>query len=448
MTSSPPPNGRFAWDILWVGLLALYAFAGYALAPFHGDESMQIFMSRDYAYHFIDGDTAKLAYDPSNPLDLEQNLRMINGTVNKYTIGLAWHLAGFTAEQLNVPWYWDEDVATNREIGAYPSDGLLLAARVPSALFLAGSVVLWFLVMLHVAGRPAAYAGVAYYALHPAVLLNGRRAMMEGGMLFGAAATVFAALMLVSRERRGVWAAVLAVAAGLAVASKHTNAVTVAGVFVGVGLHALFGRTTARAALLGWLVAAGVGALAVFYALNPAWWGQPVTVAQAVLDERVALLAGQTETFGGYPNTGAQLVGMFQQVFIGRPMYYEIALVRDDILPQIATYEATVYAGIYAPGSAAVLVAAFVVGALTLVGVVRLPDVNPSARWVVGAWAFVTVVTLTLTTPLAWQRYYLLIFPVVATVAPLGVIAFIRWFVGDAADNSPQYKRGSARVVK
>jgi hypothetical protein len=37
-------------DGLLLVLLAGYVIAGYRKVPFHGDESMQIYMSRDYYY--------------------------------------------------------------------------------------------------------------------------------------------------------------------------------------------------------------------------------------------------------------------------------------------------------------------------------------------------------------------------------------------------------------
>ncbi|MEM6527567.1 MAG: hypothetical protein AAF653_04695, partial [Chloroflexota bacterium] len=52
-TLKPPPDGRIAFDILWVGFLMLYVIAGRGVVPFHGDESIRVAMSVDYAYQFI-----------------------------------------------------------------------------------------------------------------------------------------------------------------------------------------------------------------------------------------------------------------------------------------------------------------------------------------------------------------------------------------------------------
>jgi hypothetical protein len=88
-------------DILWIFALMIYVLAGTRQVPFHGDESTLIMMSRDYYYQFIAGNLAQVTYhDP--PLNAtEQQLRLLNGTVPKYLIGLAWHVAGFTVDDLN-----------------------------------------------------------------------------------------------------------------------------------------------------------------------------------------------------------------------------------------------------------------------------------------------------------------------------------------------------------
>lgn len=455
MTQHTPkhqPDGIWAWDILWVGLLAIYAFAGYRIVPFHGDESMQIFMSRDYAYHIIEQNAASLAYDPARALDVEQNLRIINGTLNKYSIGLAWHLGGYTLTEINAPWYWEQSFEDNYANGNAPTDALLLTARVPSALFLAGAVVLIFFVALRLAGRGVAYMSVLYFALNPTVLVNGRRAMMEGSLLFGMLLTVLAGILWSQHTgwRRRLCALLLALGAGLAVSSKHTNVVSVAGVFVGCALGALLAaRATgwrSVGAKLAELTLAGVLSVGLFVALNPAWWGNPVQTAQAVLAERVALLEGQTQAFGGYPNRIAQFNGFFRQVFVGKPMYYEVASFREPLAGQIATYEADPFSGVLPAGVAAVLFGAFVLGMWSLLVPHAYPPIQDGARWVVAMWGIFTLLFVWLATPLEWQRYYLPILPLVGLLASVGVGWVFRLYKLNALAQSPQYLKGSRKV--
>src|SRR5690606_33674223 len=91
-------------DSVYLLILAVYIFAGAAFAPFHGDEATQIYMSRDYAYQFLQVDLDRVRYSDAPVSPQEQELRLLNGTANKYLIGFAWHIGGFTVDQLNEQW--------------------------------------------------------------------------------------------------------------------------------------------------------------------------------------------------------------------------------------------------------------------------------------------------------------------------------------------------------
>jgi MFS family permease len=450
------PDPTWAWDILWVGLLALYTFAGTPLTPFHGDESMQIFMSRDYHYLFQQGDLDALIYtdEKTQNQDLEQNLRILNGTINKYTIGLAWDLAGYSVDDLNWPWYWEEDYQFNLDGGFHPGESLLYVSRVPSALFLSGSIVLIFFTAKLFAGRPVAYMATGYYALSPAVLVNGRRAMMEGSLLFGALWVLLAGLLWVRLTGRGrLWSTVaLAIGAGFAVASKHPNVVGVAAVFIGCAVYALSQWRSSGPKIvlqnLVQLIVAGVVSLLIFLLFNQAYWSNPVEVVRAVLDQRVTLLDSQVAGFGGYASPLEQVMGLYRQVFDGRPMYAEAPTFAEAMEVQGAAYESTPYAGLYLPGFSVFLFAMFALGCVIVFGGLSLPDIQSGTRWLIGTYTIVMSLFLVFAIPLEWQRYYLPMFPVVAIVAPLGVVKIVRIFLQNAEQQSPQYKKGSARVQR
>ena len=83
-------------NIGWLALLAIYVAAGTMLAPFHGDEAMHIYTSTDYATAFLDGHIDQLTVQPPYDIDSDPRLRLLNGSVMRYSVGLAWHLAGFS----------------------------------------------------------------------------------------------------------------------------------------------------------------------------------------------------------------------------------------------------------------------------------------------------------------------------------------------------------------
>ncbi len=224
-------------DAVYAVALALYVLAGVPLTPFHGDESMQIYMSSDYTTAITEGRWNDLRTQPPYDIDSDGHLRLINGSVNRYAIGAVLQLGGYTLTLPRPGWDWGLNYQQNVETGHRPSDGALEAARLSSALFTALSVGVMFVIGRHIGGRPAAYIATAVYALNPALLLNGRRATQEGSMFFFGLLTVLIAAWLSQRERRPLWMWVLlTLAGGLTLASKHSGVVFVAAALGWVGV--------------------------------------------------------------------------------------------------------------------------------------------------------------------------------------------------------------------
>lgn len=402
---------------LWLALLTVYILAGTAFVPFHGDESTQIYMSRDYAYLFLDGDLERVRYSAAPASPTEQHLRLLNGVVSKYLIGLAWRAAGFSLADLNEQWDWGADWNYNQQNGHAPAPALLLAARWPSALLLALGAAAMFALGCIVGGAPAAYLGSLYYALHPALLLNGRRAMMEGSFLAFSLLALLAGLWFV---RRPGWkpALALGLAAGLALASKHTALFGAAAVFIGCLVMAL----PASRRLLLWLAAALL-ALLVFLALNPAWWDDPLGRAAEVLRLRQELLAIQTSVFGSYTGPADQLAGFLHQTFIAHPQYYEAPAWADYIGGQIADYEASPWCGVSLGGSIA---GGALLAALTLWGGGRLLRRRDAVAGLILLWSAALALSTLALTPLEWGRYYLPVYPAIGLLAAVGVTDLTR----------------------
>jgi 4-amino-4-deoxy-L-arabinose transferase-like glycosyltransferase len=432
--------------------LVAYVLAGTPLVPFHGDESTQIFMSRDYAYEFIQHDLSKILFSENPAGPTEQQLRLINGTVNKYLIGLAWHTGGFSLSDINEQWDWGADWNYNQQNSHAPSDALLQAARWPSAILLAAGVAVIFTVGNMLGGKPAAYAASLYYALNPALLLNGRRAMMEGSFIFFSLLVLLAGVWLVSRPSLPR-AILLGLAAGLALASKHTAVFTVGAVFLAALVYLLYQSIRAQDdtsvveyLILPYLIIAAIVTGAVFYVLNPAWWGAPLDRARLVLNLRTDLLNTQTQVFGHYIDLSDQLGGFLRQSLLAQPQYYEVSGWGNFIGDQIARYEASGLRGVSVGGTMAGAAALCVIITLGLWRLIRNPsppdtvllpaawrkgDVSSTGvRWLVGVWLGTMTVITALLTPLEWQRYYLPVYPVVGLLAGLGVGWGIRFLTG------------------
>jgi 4-amino-4-deoxy-L-arabinose transferase-like glycosyltransferase len=421
-------------DAVWLLVLCAYVLAGTAAAPFHADEATQIAMSRDTFTQFVDGDIAQVMYqqDPARP-DL-QELRLINGSINKYMIGLSALLAGFSAGDINEQWDWGADWDYNVSTGHAPSSELLLASRWPSALLTAGSVVVLYFLARRLGGRGVAYLATVYYALNPAILLNGRRAMMEGSLLFFGLLVVLLALVYL-RRRSWRWAVALGVAAGLAIAAKHTNIFVVAPVLGVCLLTPLVTWLTRRAEAgptlrpVAQMLGAGVIAVIVFIALNPVWWGaNPLEQASLILQKRSELLAGQAGAYGGYTDSLDMLAGFGRQALVGLPQYYEDTRFANWIAEQIALYEASPWRGVSIGGSVPGVVALLVLALLGGWSLLREKALALSERWLVALWALGALVTTLFLTPLEWQRYYLPVLPVVGLLAGYGLVWLGRLF--------------------
>ncbi|MCB9456612.1 MAG: glycosyltransferase family 39 protein [Anaerolineaceae bacterium] len=418
--------------VVWLAVLIGYILAGVALAPFHGDESTQIYMSRDYAYQFIQRDLSQITYsaDPANPT--EQHLRLLNGTISKYVIGLAWHLAGYTLDNINDQWDWGADWDYNQANGHAPSPDLLLVARWVSALFLAAGMVVIFALGDKLGGKPAAYLASLYYVLNPALLLNGRRAMMEGSFMLFSLLTVLAGVWFIQKPdwKRGV---LLGVAGGLALASKHTALFTVMAIWAGCGVYALVSssgdahrrsRTNAQWLFAGRLLPlllAGLVAVGVFLALNPAWWDNPVGRAGNVLALRADLLQIQVDVFGGYTDLGDKITGFWRQSLIALPQYYEVTGWDGYIGDQIAAYETSPWHGVSIGGSAVGAALFLVMIGVGLWALLRLPSDQRPVYRLTGGWALMMIGSTLLLTPLEWQRYYLPVYPALGLLSAVGL---------------------------
>src|SRR5258708_18340562 len=184
----PDSRKRIA-DAAFLVALMIYVLAGIGITPPHGDEFMQMAMARDI-YYVFGGQWNKLAFAPPLIPDTEEYQRLINGTLNKNLIGVTWMLSGRGADSLPGIYAWGNPYNWNVSQGNVPSDDALHTARWPSALLTALGVLPMFYIGWQIRRRSVAYPSAVLYALHPVILLNGRRAMMEGGLLLFTLLTV------------------------------------------------------------------------------------------------------------------------------------------------------------------------------------------------------------------------------------------------------------------
>jgi len=436
MIYSPTKAFRYGgWRLLnalYVLLLAGYVLAGTSSVPFHGDESTTIWMSRDYGYIFLDENLTQVRYaDP--PINAtEQHLRLITGSLTKYLMGLSWSLNGYQTDKINEQWDWGADWNYNINFGHTPDDKLLMLGRWSSSIMVALSIVALFAIGWQIAGRPAAYISSLLYVINPVVLLNGRRAMFEGGLLLFSLLVVLVGVYFL-KTRRNWLLIMLGVVSRLALSAKHPVIFTVFPVYVAIAVNVIWEQLRDKINYhnilrwLLWLSLSTFTALLVFYLMNPVWWGDPISRVGHVIDARSQLLQEQTALYGRYVDRDDQLAGLLRQMFVADPQYYEVDGWNVYIGEQINRYEDTIWSGSQIGRS---ILGAFLLALITCIGflslVINANDGNAAAK-VVAFWSVFAIVVVGIATPLEWQRYYLMLQPIVALTAGFGVVSMMKW---------------------
>lgn len=468
-------------DFIFLSVLGGYIFLGLTRVPFHGDESTLIRLSRDFTYLFQDHDLQKVIYR-QNPVSgsQEQYERVLTGALDPLTIGLAWTAVGMDPGGLNGFWRWYpkglDEWEYNVRAGNMPSAELLIVARIPSTLFTALSVFAVFAIAWALSrSRPAAWVAAFLYATAPAVLVNGRRSMQEGAMLLFTALVVYFGL-LTAREIRtaaprlrriAAGFCLLALAAGCALAGKHTSVLAIVPVYfmlavliIGLALrkNPLEGRSPGAPwrLLCGWLGSGFLG-LSVFFILMPVWWafswnwllllclsglcfslmlagsgrgGRILQTAPAVavagisiltpgawnavyqpvrimVEERAELTLIHNTLGLNLPNFGSRIGQMANQLLFARTQYYESLdwdLLEEE-QSQIRVYEAA-----RLDGRGGGLEWGLIILALAAIGIVTL--ILKYRGWnglYLGLWFLFPAAVLLAFNTLAWQRYYLIL---------------------------------------
>ncbi|MEP6987453.1 MAG: phospholipid carrier-dependent glycosyltransferase [Chloroflexota bacterium] len=436
-------------DAVWLAALIIYAALGLKLAPFHGDEAMHIYTSKDYTTVFIDHKLQSLPVNPPYDIDSDSRLRLLNGSVMRYTVGFIMQAEGLTKQDLppRPGWDWGLHYADDIASGHLPSEPVLMAGRTAALIYFALSIIAMFGIGWQFGGRWVAYIATALYALNPIILLNGRRALVEGAMLGFGLLAIWIALEIARRREKGAkglwgWWLALIVSSALALVSKYSGTIFVAGAFGGIFIaevvrvvrkptegNPLRPYSSLVSSTLK-LTASGLLALALVVALSPALWNDPVSRVRdlgQMLQEQVEIVVSILAP--NAPTTIPQRVeGIVTQPFLTPVAYFEQASWADaaPVMASIATYEASPLSGI--PVNPVI---GIILTVLTGVGLVAVfwSRLRPYESWAVSPvlviWLLVTIANL-LINPLPWQRYYLPLIPIDALLVAIGVMGIIK----------------------
>lgn len=425
---------RFAISMVWLGFLTVYILLGVPLASYHGDETTQLYSSHDYATLFLKRDPQALLVEW--PIDNElEYLRIADSTTSRYSIGLAWHLAGYNEDDLpDRNFNWNADYYTNKMLGLIPDYDLMVVMRLPSALFLAISAAAMFGIGYRFGGLPMALFVSGLYVFNPIVLLNGRRALQEGSLLCFGLLTVLIGIVISQRRERGRRIPLLLriglIATGaLTLVSKNNGFIYVTAAFLWIGLPELLRPRLRRLLRTGMtLVVCSVGVIALYIALSPGLWSDPPTRLKDAAAARLSAMNGQMRDDPETPTTIERRVSdLLTQPFLKPVAHYEANYTNtyDAQRELIAAYEASWLEG--------VRFGAVLGGALTLLALFGVianfsTRIRPyrSAALSVGltAWLMINVGAL-LWVPLPWQRYHLSMIPLFSLFAAIGLWSLV-----------------------
>lgn len=488
-------------DGLLLVLLSFYIFAGMKAVPFHGDESTLIAISLDWeqlVYEDQVSDVVYHFYEPGTWQGIEQFTRVLTGSLNPLTIGLVRDITNFPAEQVNGYWEWGESEQdpytpymwfVNEEYGNLASEPLLTLARVPSTLFTVGSVFLLFFFVFQFSGkRWAAWVSALVYTSTPAVLVNGRRAMQEGALLFFSILVVFVLFTVLKelRNRSIRWPVLilkltgLGLASGFAVASKHTAVLVVVSAYLVLVLVIAFDghckKNMTSQTFRFWMNVFFSGFLSVFvfFLLMPVWWdmsrllflgglalaflslsldlkkiyswlpglvglglfvsalvlspnlGQTLFAPPVIiLSEREQLAAGQTSFVGRLETLGEKSKRLFKELFFADTEYFEAP--RWDEY-NVVEDQINKYENLVLDGRGRIFMWDWLLLVLFIMGLVALFQVRDKVSLILMlTWLILPTFIIWLTNILPWQRYYLILQPQVATMVGLGIGLLGNW---------------------
>jgi 4-amino-4-deoxy-L-arabinose transferase-like glycosyltransferase len=310
-----------------------------------------------------------------------------------------------------------------------PSDDALHLARWPSAVLTALGVIPIFLLGWQLRLRSLAYPAALLYALHPVILLNGRRAMMEGSLMLATLLIMSWLLAMIIAEHSAtasgfvrrlppaVRYAVLGVLVGLVLAAKQTGLVVAGAALIAALMTSLLrDRSWRPVALVG---LAALIAVLTWFALSPAYWNDPLGALQATITARTDLLASQSKgTPLAYTTLSQRLQGIITEPFLSAPQYYESPSWAGLIDAQIAAYQqSSIHGWDWGPLVGALLTALAGFGLLALLFDALHRDLVALAILI---WAGATILA-SLAIPLDWQRYYLPLLLVAITLAAEGL---------------------------
>lgn len=426
------PLRRHGLALAAIALVSAFYVSGTASVPFHPDETSLLYESRDFETWITQ--PWNLVWRPGGSPDDPSNYRALNAPLPKYVLAVGRRLAGYGPDVVSTDWNWNLSWETNAAAGALPPPGLLLGARLASALLLPLTLLSIYLAAIEADGRASGLLAVLLMGTNALVLLHGRRAMAEGTLLVGVALAMWG----IAVAGRRPWLT------GLAIAVAFSAKQSAAPLFL-VGLGAvLWPRLKFRLAPR-WK--GGAVFLACFLLataiLQPYFWSNPVAAASEMISARQQLVASQESLFGylapghALDSPTARAAALIGELFVVPPQFAEAGNYSAQTAAAEKAYLANPLNDLFRG-----MIWGGLIMALALLGFLScfrwLPGGRTAARepsvWLAAAGA-IEILAILIANPLPFQRYYVVLIPFVTLWTAMGAVGLVRGIRprGDAA---------------
>ncbi len=341
-----------------------------------------------------------MAYDPTRQDSQIQKYRLLDAPFTRYWIGAARVLT--SSPSLDQDWNWSQSWQENS--AALPDKKLLVVSRISIAILLPASFILFFLLLRKIFSIPVSLIATLLLLSNSLILLHGRRAMAEGGLIFFLILSLFLLFRLPKK-----WFFLTAVPVSMAFNTKQSMIALVIFAFIVLvtrqsrHFKQIFFQTFLFSTLF----------IAFFYLLNPVIWHDPFAAPKAMWNDRSELTYSQVEVISGASSgfivisPTQRVTALIGQLFVVPPMSADVANYQPQQLAAVESY----FRNPINQGLGRNLTTGFLNLLLVAYGLlVSLRSKSMSQYLLVSAFAiFIVEVLIIFQVP--FQRYYLMLIP-------------------------------------
>jgi len=410
-----------------ITIASLIYLAGVSRVPFHPDESTYLYMSSDFETFYRQPSVVFWQSEPAD--ELRQHYRLVDPPLLRSWIGFVRWLTGQPV--LAADWDWSKSWQENQAAGALPSPGLVQTARLAVALLFPLTLIFMFLAGKQLGGELTGWISILLTLSSALILLHTRRAMAEGLLVLGVAASLWA----LTAWRKRPWLCALPIA--LAFNAKYSAAPLIV-----VGIIAILWNQDEKTRSRGGRFLQLAAFLAIFggltLLLNPFMWTHPIEALTAAVNSRAEFMADQAVDFAGAsslfaPKTGLDsFTAMLAQLFFTPPAFAEVSNYLAETHAASNAYLANPFNNLLrGPFGGGVQLGLFLLGMITVIrSIFSKPIFSHKRGLILFLIAFLLeAIFMLITTNVAFQRYYMVLLPMVILMTSLGIASLIHFFI-------------------